>query len=130
MKDVVGLMNVAFNVAHEIADACLAMEREPGMRGHRVHATLIADSGVSALAHVAAASASLTDPSLSARLHVTDSLRGAREELRVLKQRLNSARHLHYLREDVSDEVTKKADDLSVILMALTVEVRGSRVAA
>lgn len=130
MKDVVGLMQVAFSVAHEVSDACLAIEREPGMRGHRAQATLIADSGVSALAHVAAASASLTDPSLAARLHVTDSLRGAREELRTLRQRLNSARHLRYLREDLAEDVMKKADDLSVILMALAVEVRGNHIAA
>lgn len=130
MRDVSGLMNVAFKLVHEVSDACLAMEREPGLRAHRTHATLIADGGVSALAHIAAASAGVTDPSLSARLHVTTSLRGAREELRVLKQRLNSARGLRYISDETAGSVVGKIDELSVVVMALTVEVRGNHMAA
>jgi hypothetical protein len=130
MRDVAGLMHLAFKLVHEVSDACLAMEREPEMRAHRVHATLIADSGVSALAHVAAASAGLTDPSLAARLHVTDSLRGAREELRVLKQRLHVVQGLHYVPDHAAAEIAAKVDELSIVLMALTVEVRGNHMAA
>ena len=130
MKDVKGLMQLAFQLAHEVADACLAMEHEPGMRQHRPQAVVMADGGVSALAHVAAASADLTDPSFSARLNVTRSLRGAREELRILRQRINSARGLHRLPDEEAEGLSKKIDDLCVVLMALAVEVGGNRMAA
>lgn len=75
--------------------------------------------------HIAAASAGLTDPSVAARMHVTTSLRGAREELRVLNQRLNSLSGLHYVTDETAGTVVNKVDELSVILMALAVEVRG-----
>lgn len=127
MKDVAGLMHLAFKLAHEISDASLDMESAPGLRPHRFYATQVADCGVSTLTHIAAASADLSDSSFNGRMRVAASLHGAREELSRLKQALKTIGVQRYA--DTAFLVAR-VDELSVVIMALTIEVRGNRLVA
>lgn|GEM_PF-3712426 len=130
MRDVSGLLLLAFRLAHEISDACLDLEQDSSLSRNPARANQIADGGVSALAYLAGASADFHDPSLRARLAVRSSVRGSREELAKLKERLKSATAAGYLDPVASEDLVRRIDELTVILMALGVELRGTRAAA
>ncbi|MBK7327804.1 MAG: hypothetical protein IPI85_01530 [Dehalococcoidia bacterium] len=130
MRDIHGLMQLAFGLAHDVSEASLDLERTPGLRGRGVHARLIADSGVSALAHVASASADLSEGGFNGRLRATSSLRGAREELKQLRDRVHTVATANYISETAASELTSRIDELATLIMALSVEVRGGRSAA
>ena len=128
MKDVAGLLHLAFRLAHEVSDASLDMEQAPGLRSHRFFADQIAAGGVSALTHVAAASAAYSeDSSFRGRQQATASLRGAREELRKLRRALKSVEGQHYVPVENVTALDSQADELTVVLTALVVELSGNR---
>lgn len=127
MKDVAGLLQLAFKLAHEVSEATLDIERAPGLRNHRLHGSRIADCGISVLARVAAAASDYADPQYHARLQVPSSLRAARDELGQLRQYLNTVLGQRYVEESQMHSLIARADELTAVLMALGVEIRGER---
>ena len=129
MKDVAGLMHLAFKLTHEVSEAGLDLDQARGLRDRPFYTRQIADSGVSALAQVAAASAIFPTTNYRSRMEAATALRGAREDLRQLKDALKRAATGGHLGED-GTELMKKVDELTVVLMALAIEVRGNSLAA
>jgi hypothetical protein len=131
MNDPAYLFQLAFKLAHEVSDASLDLDRDPGLRGHRSFADQLADSGVSALAYVAAASADFAaDPSFRGRHRVVTSLRGARHELSQLRHSLKSLLGRRFLNEASNEALLARVDEATLVITALAIELTGSRAAA
>lgn len=129
MKDVAGLMHLAFKLTHEVSEAGLDLGQAPSLRKGRSYSRQITDSGVSALAQVAAASAIFPSSDYGARMEAARALRGAREDLRRFKDSVKRAVAAGQIAPDCAELLTK-VDELTVILMALAIEVRGNSLAA
>lgn len=129
-KDVAGLMYLAFKQAHEISECCLDLSSELSSRARPFDAGQIADSGVSALARIAAASVAGCPADSSSRNEVTMAIRGARGDLQRLKESLRRV----VTRGDADPEkvasLVMRVDELTVVLMALSIELRRSPLAA
>ena len=124
VRSIAGLMHLAFRLAHEVSEAALDLEKG-GLRGPRFYASIVADTGVSALAHVAAASATYSDD-YRGRLEAAASLRSARECLVKLKDVVSRAAAQHYLDESIAKPLTARVEETIAVLMALGIEVRGA----
>ncbi|MGE0598679.1 MAG: hypothetical protein AB7J35_02495 [Dehalococcoidia bacterium] len=129
MKDVAGLMHLAFKLAHEVSEAGLDLGQAPGLRDRPFYTIQIADNGLSALAQVAAASSTFPTGDYRKRMEAATALRGARQDLLKLRDSLKRAATKGHLGED-GTALIRKIDELTVVLMALTMEVRGNCLAA
>lgn len=131
MKDVAGLLHLTYRLAHEVSEAGLDMERAPNLRPHRTLANQAADAGVSALAHVAAASGDWS-PNMGyrERAAVELALRGARGELRQMTAHLKMLRGRQTGAQSQIGSLIARVDELTVVLMATAVAVRGNRLVA
>ena len=77
MKDIRGLAHLAFSLTHEVSEGALDLESSAPMRRHRFLGHQVADAGVSALAHVACASAVCPPGGYMERLGASSALRNA-----------------------------------------------------
>jgi hypothetical protein len=124
VRDVLALVNLASKLVSEVSELVLDVEQSPAMRAHGYFGAQLADAGVGALAHVAAAQASYTLDYMS-RLQALSSLSGGRGALSEVK-RLTKAAHAGGLVSDaICESITATADQAIAVLLALTVELRG-----
>lgn len=129
MRNVHGLMELAYRLAHEVSDAALELEADREARAPRIYLRRLADSGVSVLAQVAAAAADSKASDYRSRVDCTVALRGARAELNILRQALDALARYDGVSTELVAELRSTADQLVAVLLALTVELRGRLVA-
>ena len=129
-KDLTGLMYLAFKQSHEISECCLDLSAELANRARPYDTGQIADSGVSALARIAAASVAACPSDFNCRNETTKAIRGARGDMQRLKESLQRV----VARGDADPEkiasLVTRVDELIVVLIALSIELRHSALAA
>lgn len=122
MRDIAGLLLIAFRQAHELSEAVLD---QTALQQQRRLSDQLSDAAVSALAHVAAASANYGGDYFE-RLEAASSVGGARGSLVELKQLLTSAHGRGALSDAAHGELVTRCSDLTALLMAIAVEMRVS----
>ena len=123
------LLTLAFGLAHDIAELCLNLEASPELQAHRFYGAQIADSAVSALAHVACANASYT-PQLHDRIDASHSVGGAKDTLRTLDRLISLLLGHRYSGPEHTRAITDKQVQAMAILTALEVELLGANLPA
>ncbi|MEO8540237.1 MAG: hypothetical protein ABI577_10895 [bacterium] len=125
MDEVTALMGVAFNLAHDISELSLNIEQYPELHGHSSYGTQIADAGVSALAHIACASATFA-PDIHSRIEAGHSVSGARDSLHTLEHLVHTLIGNHYLAPERAQRLFDKIEQTRAILTALDAELFGA----
>lgn len=117
MKDIASCMLLGFKQVHKLSEAALSIEARPEVRRHTAHAVVLADEAVTALAHMAAASADWEHDARAA----TRSLAEARESLARLKRCLTRMADLRFApREDTGPLIERIDEALALLLVAGT----------
>lgn len=117
MRDIAGLLTIAFSQAYELSES--VMKLDFGSRKNL--SDQLADAAVSALAHVAAATASHHGDYL-ARIAAASSVSGGRGSLSELDRLLNLAHTRGVLSAAERDQLVSRCSDLLALLMAVAVE--------
>ncbi len=125
MRDIRGLAHLAFSLTHEVSEAALDLESSPPMRRHRFLGQQVADAGVSALAHVACASAACPPGGYLERLEATSALRNAVTCLDELRTLLKKAERSGYVDEGNVETLAAKLEEALAVTRALAAELHG-----
>ena len=117
MKDLASYMLLGFKHVHELSEAALDMESRPEIRRHPAHAAVLADEAVTALAHMAAASAAWRYDAQAA----TQSVAEARHSLARLKRGLTRITDLKFITCEESQPLVERIEEaLALLLVAGT----------
>lgn len=125
VKDLRSLSTLAFHAAHRVSEGALELERSPGLRRVRFYGAQVADAGVSALAHVACASAVMPPWDLQSRVEARNALRGARDCLDKLRGLLKSCEKQGYLESAALEPLYEAIEETMALVRALFLEVNG-----
>ena len=115
MKDVASYLLLGFRQAHQLSEAILDLEQRPELRRHPAHSAALADDAVTALAHMAGASADWEANPNSALHAVAD----ARDALARVKRHLSRITTLRFLPEREVAPLVAQADEALAILLAV-----------
>lgn len=131
MKDFHSLSTLAFHATHRVSEGALELERKPELGRVRFYGAQIADAGVSALAHVACATASMPPWDLGSRIEARNGLHGARDCLDKLRGLLKACESNGYLGDDASVAALQDAvEEAMALVRALALELHNSSMAA
>ncbi len=122
VKDLRSLTTLAFQAAHRVSEGALEVERSPGLQRVRFYGAQIADSGVSALAHVACASAAMPPWDLASRVEARNALRGARDCLDKLRNLLKSCEKQGHLEPAETAPILEAIEETMALVRALLLE--------
>lgn len=122
VKDLRTLSTLAFHAAHRVSEGALELERNPELRRVRFYGAQIADAGVSTLAHVACATASMPPWDLSSRIEARNGLKGARECLDKLRGLLKGCESKEYLDSGSLAPLYDAIEEAMALVRALALE--------
>lgn len=125
MRDIRGLAHLAFSLAHEVSEGALDLESSPPMRRHRFLGQQVADAGVSALAHVACASAACPPGGYTERIEATSALRHAVKCMDELRTLLKKAERNSYADAATVETLAAKLEEALAVTRALAAELHG-----
>lgn len=129
-RDLRSLATLTFQAVHRVSEGSLDLERTPGLRRVQFYGAQIADAGVSTLAHVACATASMPPWDLQSRIEARNGLNGARKSLDDLRGLVKSCEAQGYVSADRVAQLRADIEEAMALVRALSLELRSERTIA